>query len=166
MKQKTAATIFTAIIFIACLVVLKIHFDKPTASETIVKEAYYIDNLQTPQIKGTGNSNYTISVTATQGPELYVEITNHSAREVELNEKVLLYRVYVDNTRVKVDEKPIKIPIIRGYGRSEIVKAIPSQATREPVFDCSSLGAFTPGSYVISILGQNIFFTLEDNPAV
>lgn len=165
MKQKTAATIFTAIIFIICVVILRMHFTKPTASETITTANYYIDNLKTPQVQSE-NQKYKMTVTASHGSELYVEITNNTKKDLKLDERFLLYTVSVDGTRYKVAEKGIKTPIIRGYGRSEIVKSIPAQGTREVVFDCSSLGVITPGSYVILIKGQYLFFTLEDNPAV
>ena len=165
MNQKKAATIFTAIIFIAALFILRMHFDKPTESETIIKQSYYIANIQTPQ-KKVENSNFAMNVTATQGNELYIEITNNSGADIQLDERARLYIVKTDGTRVKVQEDPIRVYVTRGTGRYEIVKKIPKGVTREVVFDCSELGKLSPGAYVINVYGQHIFFELAPNPAL
>lgn len=165
MKQKKAATIFTAIIFIIAIVFLRMHFSKPTESDTLVKQSYQIADLQTPYTP-VKQDKYTMTVVATQGPELYVQITNETSKEITLDDKVRIYNVTVDGTRIKInDQNYVRVEIGRGTGRAEIVKKIPAGATREAVFDCSNLGKFTPGCYVLMCNNRFIFFELQENPA-
>ena len=166
MDQRKAATIFTTIIFIVAVIFLRMHFTKPTESDTLVKQCYLIESLQTPYTS-VAPRNYPMKVTATQKAELYVEIRNPTNKEMNLDEKIRLYTVNIDGSKMKVNEaNPIRVYIGRGTGRAEIVKKIPAGGTREAVLDCSSLGVFTPGAYVLSLNGQFIFFELADNPAV
>lgn len=166
MKQKKAATIFTAIIFIAAIVFLRMHFTKPTESDTLVKQSYRIADLQTPYTS-IEQDKYSMTVVATQGSELYVQITNETGKEITLEDKVRIYYVNVDGTRIKIDDNNfVRVEIGRGTGRAEIVKKIPAGATREAVIDCSALGTFMPGCYVLMCNSRFIFFELADNPAV
>ena len=166
MDQRKAATVFTTIIFIIAVVLLRMHFMKPTESDMLVKRSYLIESLQTPYTAIEAR-NYPMKITATQKTELYVEIRNPTNRELNLDEKIRLYTVNIDGSKMKVNEaNPIRVYVGRGTGRAEIVKKIPAGGTREAVLDCSSLGAFTPGAYVLSLNGQFVFFELEDNPAV
>ena len=109
------------------------------------------------------NSDYDIKVTATQGTQLFVEITNNTTRELQLDDNTRMYKVSYDGTRVKVAEDGNKISITRGAGRAEIVKKIPAGATRETVYECTGVGKFTDGAFIVRVAGQYIFFAIEPN---
>ncbi len=162
MDQRKTATIFTAIIFLAACAFLYWHFEQPTVSETIITECYYIESLNSPKTK-VENSNFDIKVTATQGTQLFVEITNNTSKEIHLDENTRLYRASYDGTRTKVEDEGTKISITRGAGRAEIVKKIPAGGTRETVYECTSVGKFTDGAFIVRVNGQYVFFAIEPN---
>lgn len=163
-NQKKAATVFTLIIFILAAGFLYMHFQKPPVSETIITDNYFIESITTPQ-KKVVSDKYAIKVLATQGNELIVEVNNKTAKESTIGDYCWLYKAYVDNSRVKVDDKAYKLDVTRGHSRYEIVKKVPAQTTKEVVFDMSSIGGAAPGSYVIVICGQYLYFTLSPNTA-
>lgn len=163
MDQRKVATIFTGLIFLVACVFLYMHFNQPTESETVIEQCYYIGDIKSPQ-KKTTNENYDMVVTATQGTQLFVQITNNSGADMQLDEKTRIYQVTYDGTRAKVNEEGIRVFITRAEGRAEIVKKIAAGATREAVYDCSNLGALSPGAYIILVHGQYIFFEIAPNP--
>lgn len=162
MDQRKAATIFTTIVFLVACAFLYMHFEKPTVSETIITECYSVESLTSPKTR-VNKENCIIKVTATQGTHLYIEVTNNTQSEIQLNETLRIYKVSYDGNRIKVDEEGSKITVTRGTGRAEIVKKIPAGATREAVYDYPGVGQFSSGTYIVRVHDQYIFFSIKPN---
>lgn len=163
MKQQKFATMVTVVVFLACAIFVYMFFNRAKPSETITTECYFADSLVKPQVD-VKSDICSMNVIATQGTELTVEITNKTSSTLELDEYSFIYRVSTDGNRMKTDESYYKVPITRGYGSYEIVKKIPPYETKNVVFDCTNLGGISPGSYIIKIYNNLLFFTLERNP--